>query len=181
MWVQWWSCTDGSVTRFSWPITTTPQMRRHTTWWFAIDRSTYFRLSLVFWHKYFIDTNNSQGNVATHVRCGNVVGYLSTTLLQIYCWVCVRKKFENQTLYLVKLQVRIRCIPFYGPRCRSGIWFMENERRIDRIFFVHRSRGPKHHEPSMKPQQSEDTQYLRTSSMNLWKSHCSLATCGSRG
>jgi len=127
MWVQWWSCGDGSVTRFSWPITTTPQMRRHTTWWFAIDRSTYFRSSLVFWHKYFTDANNSQGNVATHLRCGNVAGCLLTTLLQIYCWVCMQKKFENQTLFgevtgkNVVYSLIVRTTAAYDSRRTSGV------------------------------------------------------------
>jgi len=41
-------------------------------------------------YAHFIDI--SHGSVKTHLRCGGIIA-----LLQIVCWVCQWKNFENQS------------------------------------------------------------------------------------
>jgi len=61
-----------------------------TTLWFIINYNTHFR-----WMP-FSDIHISKSNVATYLRH---VGYLNTSLLQIYCRVRQWKKFENRLFF----------------------------------------------------------------------------------
>ena len=66
---------------------TTPKSCCYTTLWCIVNHHTRFR---VFWHQYFT------GSVAMH---WGVVGYFIITLLQIYCYVCRWKNFDNRSVF----------------------------------------------------------------------------------
>jgi len=62
---------------------------------------------------FFSDTNILHSSVATGLV---VVRSLVITLLQIYCWVCERKKFENR-LRTGRVTVMSLMSPFCGEQC----------------------------------------------------------------
>jgi len=66
--------------------------------------------------KYDIDI--SQGNVATHLRCG---GIFSINIITHVLLVLTVKRFENWSVFDEVIR-RTKCAKFYGPPCmdRAG-------------------------------------------------------------
>jgi len=80
--------------------------------WFIIKQDTWFRLLLFFllltFHKV----------VLQHILC--VLGSLLIMLLQISCWVCRWKNYENRSLFSENMDKSI-VSPFFDSRCMWSV------------------------------------------------------------